>query len=58
MIELLIATSITCADIEGLVARAKSYPDISEYQRQEIIRLYEVDLVRDIGLKCEWDAND
>tara|TARA_B100000965_G_scaffold352872_1_gene328350 strand:- start:3854 stop:4033 length:180 start_codon:yes stop_codon:yes gene_type:complete len=56
MLELLIATSITCSEIEGLVARAKSYPDLTEHQRQEIIDLYQVDLVRDIGLKCNWDA--
>ena len=56
MLELLIATSITCADIEGLVARAKSYPDLTEHERQEIIDLYQIDLVGDLGLECNWDA--
>ena len=42
MIETLIATVITvsCADIDALVNRAKVYPDLSSEERQEIIDLY------------------
>ena len=42
MIETLIATVITvsCADIDALVNRAKVYPDLSKEERQEIIDLY------------------
>ena len=42
MIETLIATVITvsCADIDTLVNRAKVYPDLSDEDRQEVIDLY------------------
>ena len=42
MIPTLIATAITvsCGDINTLVDRAKSYPDLSREDRQEIIDLY------------------
>ena len=42
MIETLIATVITvsCADIDALVNRAKVYPDLSKEERQELIDLY------------------
>ena len=51
MIPILIATSITCADINDLVDRAKNYPDITEEHRQEVIDLYD-DFVMDLGLEC------
>ena len=51
MIPILIATSITCADINDLVDRAKNYPDITEEHRQEVIDLYD-DVVMDLGLEC------
>ena len=48
MIETLIAVSsavttvvtVSCADINTLVDRAKVYPDLSKEDRQEIIDLY------------------
>ena len=48
MIETLIAASsaittivtVSCTDINTLVARAKVYPDLSVEERQEIIDLY------------------
>ena len=51
MIPILIATSITCADINDLVDRANNYPDITEEHRQEVIDLYD-DVVMDLGLEC------
>ena len=51
MIPILIATSITCADINDLVVRANNYPDITEEHRQEVIDLYD-DIVIDLGLEC------
>ena len=53
MIETLIATVITvsCADIDTLVNRAKVYPDISEDHRQEVIELY-YDFGEKQGLDC------
>ena len=58
MIETLIATVITvsCADIDALVNRAKVYPDLSKEERQEIIDLY-YDFGETYGLYCR-DAND
>ena len=53
MIETLIATVITvsCADIDTLVNRAKVYPDLSVEDRQEIIDLY-YDFGDKYGLNC------
>ena len=51
MIPILIATSITCADINDLVDRANNYPNITEEHRQEVIDLYD-DIIIDLGLEC------
>ena len=53
MIETLIATVITvsCADIDTLVNRAKVYPDLSVEDRQEIVNLY-YDFGEKYGLYC------
>ena len=53
MIETLIATVITvsCADIDTLVNRAKVYPDLSDKDRQEVIDLY-YDFGETNGLDC------
>ena len=53
MIETLIATVITvsCADIDTLVNRAKVYPDLSDEDRQEVIDLY-YDFGEKHGLNC------
>ena len=58
MIETLIATVITvsCADIDTLVNRAKVYPDLKQEDRQEIIDLY-YDFGETQGLYCK-DANE
>ena len=56
MIPILIATSISCADINDLVVRANNYPDITEEHRQEVIDFYQ-DFGKKQGLDCEWDAN-
>ena len=54
MIETLIATVITvsCADIDTLVNRAKVYPDLSDEDRQEVIDLY-CDFGETHGLYCK-----
>ena len=53
MIETLIATVITvsCADIDTLVNRARVYPDISDEDRQEVIDMY-YDFGETYGLNC------
>ena len=59
MIETLIASTIitvSCADINTLVDRAKVYPDLSSEERLEIIDLY-YDFGETYGLYCR-DAND
>ena len=61
MIETLIAAStavttivtVSCADINTLVDRAKVYPDLSAEDRQEIINLY-----YDFGAKYGLDCRD
>ena len=60
MIETLIAVSsavttvvtVSCADINTLVDRAKVYPDLSVEERQEIIDLY-YDFGESYGLYCK-----
>ena len=59
MIQTLIAASsavttivtVSCADINTLVDRAKVYPDISDKDRQEVIDLY-YDFGETHGLDC------
>ena len=63
MIETLIAASsaittmvtVSCADINTLVDRAKVYPDSSAEHRQEVIELY-YEFGEKYGLDCR-DAN-
>ena len=60
MISTLLASAtvitVSCADIDTLVNRAKVYPDISNKDRQEIIDLY-YDFATRQGLECK-DANE
>jgi|TARA_Y100000114_G_C11712272_1_gene304114 hypothetical protein len=56
MIPILIATSITCADIDPLIERARTYEGITEQHREEVIDVYH-DFARQNGLNCDWDAN-
>ena len=60
MISTLLASAtivtVSCADIDALVNRAKVYPDISDKDRQEVIDLY-YEFGEAHGLYCK-DAND
>jgi len=60
MLALLLATStvvtVSCEDINALVGRAKSYPDLTTEERTEIIDLY-YEFAEKQGLYCQ-DAND
>ena len=56
MIPILIATAVTCADIQPLVERARTYEGITEQHREEVIDVYH-DFARQNGLNCDWDAN-
>ena len=55
MISTLLASAtvitVSCADIDTLVNRAKVYPDLSVEDRQEIIELY-YDFGEKYGLDC------
>ena len=52
MIPILIATSISCADINDLVSRAENYPEITEAHKQEVIEIYN-DFGKIQGLDCK-----
>tara|TARA_B100000941_G_scaffold146869_1_gene104197 strand:- start:4579 stop:4752 length:174 start_codon:yes stop_codon:yes gene_type:complete len=55
MIETLIASTIitvSCADINALIDRAKTYPDITEEHRAEVIDIYR-DFGKKQGLDCD-----
>ena len=57
MIETLIASTIitvSCSDINALVDRAKTYPDITEAHREEVIDLYR-DFGKKHGLDCDTE---
>ena len=60
MISTLLASAtivtVSCADIDALVNRAKVYPDLKQEDRQEIIDLY-YDFATRQGLDCK-DANE
>ena len=56
MIPILIATSITCADMKPLIERARTYEGITEVHRKEVIEIYH-DFAKQQGLNCDWDAN-
>ena len=60
MISTLLASAtvitVSCADIDTLVNRAKVYPDLKQEDRQEIIDLY-YDFGETQGLYCK-DANE
>ncbi|BCV00373.1 MAG: hypothetical protein CM15mV34_1470 [Caudoviricetes sp.] len=50
MIPILIATSITCADIDPLIERARTYEGITEQDREEIIDVYYMTLLDKMDL--------
>lgn len=57
MIETLIASTIitvSCADINTLIDRAKTYPDITEEHRKEVIDIY-LDFSKKQGLDCDTE---
>jgi len=51
MIPILIATGISCVDINRMVDRANNYPNITVEHRQEVIDLY-YDFGEEYGLNC------
>ena len=58
MIPILIATSITCADVSEMVDRAKVNDSVNSQIKQEIVEIYQIDFTKALGLECNWDAND
>ena len=55
--EFLIVAAITCSDISEKIERVNAKKDLSPTTKEEIIELYKVDLVEQVGLECNWDAN-
>ena len=58
MIPILIATSITCADVSEMVNRTKVNNSVDSQTKQEIVEIYQIDFTKALGLECNWDAND
>ena len=58
MIPILIATSITCADVSEMVDRTKVNNSVDSQTKQEIVEIYQIDFTNALGLECNWDAND
>ena len=56
MIPILIATSLTCADISEMVDRVRRNTTVDSATKQEIVEIYQVHLLEATGLECVWDA--
>ncbi len=56
MIPILIATSLTCADISEMVDRVRRNTTVDTATKQEIVEIYQVHLLEATGLECDWDA--
>jgi len=53
MIDLLLYSSISCADADAIMLRIKKYEDLPEVVRVEL-----VETVKESTPDCYWDAND
>ncbi len=53
MVELLLYSSLTCADADAIMLRMKANEDIPQMVRIELI-----ETVKDSTPHCYWDAND
>jgi hypothetical protein len=56
MIPILIATSLTCADVSEMVDRVRKNTTVDSATKQEIVEIYQVHLLEATGLECDWDA--
>ncbi len=56
MIPILIATSLTCADVSEMVDRVRRNTTVDSATKQEIVEIYQVHLLEATGLECDWDA--
>ena len=56
MIPILIATSLTCADISEMVDSVRRNTTVDTATKQEIVEIYQVHLLEATGLECDWDA--
>tara|TARA_Y100001970_G_scaffold293170_1_gene438291 strand:- start:2984 stop:3163 length:180 start_codon:yes stop_codon:yes gene_type:complete len=56
MIPILIATSLTCADVSEMVDRVRKNTTVDAATKQEIVEIYQVHLLEATGLECDWDA--
>ncbi|AFD03045.1 hypothetical protein [Synechococcus phage metaG-MbCM1] len=55
---LLLAASMTCAEISAKMDRVRNHEQLNPVAKQEIIEVYREHWVTVLGLKCDWDAND
>ena len=53
MIDLLLYSSISCADADAIMLRIKKHEDLPEVVRVEL-----VETVKESTPDCYWDAND
>ena len=53
MIDILLYSSIACADADSIMLRIKAYEDLPK-----VVRLELVETVKESTPDCYWDAND
>jgi len=56
MIEILIATAVTCADVSELVDRIRANNTVDSETKQELVEMYEVDFTKVLDLECDFET--
>ena len=54
MIEILIATAVTCADVSEMVDRIRANNTVDSETKQELVEMYEVDFTEVLDLECDF----
>jgi len=58
LIGILLAAGMTCADVSEKINRVRNHKDLTPQQREEVVEIYSVHLIKSLGMECDWDAND
>tara|TARA_B100001250_G_C19671352_1_gene731613 strand:+ start:168 stop:362 length:195 start_codon:yes stop_codon:yes gene_type:complete len=56
MIEILIATAVTCADVSEMVDRIRANNTVDSETKQELVEMYEVDFTEVLDLECDFET--
>jgi len=56
MIEILIATAVTCADVSEMVDRIRRNNTVDSETKQELVEMYEVHFTEVMDLECNFET--